>query len=469
MIFSFSSIFLISVAAIGFEILLMRILSIIQWSHLAFLIISLTLLGYSASGTFLALINSKYKQNNINRTTDDFNKLFIINSLLFSLCIPISYSLVGTIPLNMQEIVWNWHQIIYLAIYYLVLATPFFFAANCIGLAFIHFQNKIPKIYFADLSGAALGALLIFISMSFFHPLTCIKLLSIIAFIAPFIIIISEKKPALFLLTLVIIPIIFMPQRDLEKTMTEFKDLSKRLMIPETKILQTHFNSLGYISLVESPTIPFRYMPGLSLNYQGEIPKQKGVFVNGNFFSPLKYDPFPSTNLWFDFIPSSLLYQLQKSPRLLILEFSGDKDITVASSHGAASIDIVSANNFILETFYVSDPQIRFHFAESRSFIAKSDKKYDIIQIPIPGNVFGGFNLDSNYLYTVNALEDYLQHLQEDGIVSIERWIRIPPRDSLKLFNTAVKAMRSLNAPHPEKNLILIRTLQTTMLLIKNN
>jgi hypothetical protein len=45
----------ISAAAIGYEILLMRFLSIIQWHHFASLIISLALLGCGASGIFLAL------------------------------------------------------------------------------------------------------------------------------------------------------------------------------------------------------------------------------------------------------------------------------------------------------------------------------------------------------------------------------------------------------------------------------
>ncbi|NCF60178.1 MAG: hypothetical protein GWP64_10000, partial [Gammaproteobacteria bacterium] len=48
----------ISAAAIGYEILLMRVLSIVQWHHFAYMIISLALLGYGASGTFIALLRS---------------------------------------------------------------------------------------------------------------------------------------------------------------------------------------------------------------------------------------------------------------------------------------------------------------------------------------------------------------------------------------------------------------------------
>ncbi|MGD8593475.1 MAG: hypothetical protein PVF82_11615, partial [Gammaproteobacteria bacterium] len=49
------SIFLVSMSALAYEILLMRIFSIIQWHHFAYMIISLALLGYGVSGTFLSI------------------------------------------------------------------------------------------------------------------------------------------------------------------------------------------------------------------------------------------------------------------------------------------------------------------------------------------------------------------------------------------------------------------------------
>ena len=46
----------ISGAALGYEILLMRLFSIIQWHHFAAMVISLALLGIGASGTALSLV-----------------------------------------------------------------------------------------------------------------------------------------------------------------------------------------------------------------------------------------------------------------------------------------------------------------------------------------------------------------------------------------------------------------------------
>ena len=53
------SISVLSAAALSYEILLMKLFSIIQWHHFAYMIISLALLGYGMSGTFTALFRER--------------------------------------------------------------------------------------------------------------------------------------------------------------------------------------------------------------------------------------------------------------------------------------------------------------------------------------------------------------------------------------------------------------------------
>ena len=49
------SLALLSAAALGGQVLWLRVMAVIQWHHFAFMIISLALLGYGASGTALTL------------------------------------------------------------------------------------------------------------------------------------------------------------------------------------------------------------------------------------------------------------------------------------------------------------------------------------------------------------------------------------------------------------------------------
>jgi hypothetical protein len=62
----------------------------------------------------------------------------------------------------------------------------------------------------------------------------------------------------------------------------------------------------------------------------------------------------------------------------------------------------------------------------------------------------------------------YLSRLAPDGYLAITRWIKMPPRDTLKLFATALQAMQELGLPEPARRLVLIRSWQTGTLLIKN-
>ena len=51
--------------------------------------------------------------------------------------------------------------------------------------------------------------------------------------------------------------------------------------------------------------------------------------------------------------------------------------------------------------------------------------------------------LNESYLYTVEALRQYLARLAPGGLLAITRWIRSPPRDSLKLAATALDALKA--------------------------
>ena len=56
-----TAVFLLSLSALAFEILLVRVFSISQWNHLSFMVISITLFGFAAGGTFLNIIDTRKK------------------------------------------------------------------------------------------------------------------------------------------------------------------------------------------------------------------------------------------------------------------------------------------------------------------------------------------------------------------------------------------------------------------------
>ena len=109
---------LLSAAAIAYEILLTRLFAIALWHHFAYMIISLALLGYGASGTFLVFV----RRILLVRFGTSFAALAVAFGLLAIGC----YALARLLPFNPLEVIWDWRQQLYLAAMYLLLALPFF-------------------------------------------------------------------------------------------------------------------------------------------------------------------------------------------------------------------------------------------------------------------------------------------------------------------------------------------------------
>jgi hypothetical protein len=115
---------------------------------------------------------------------------------------------------------------------------------------------------------------------------------------------------------------------------------------------------------------------------------------------------------------------------------------------------------------------VRVHVAEARGFVAASKQRYDLIHVALldssSASSAGLYALSENYLYTVQALQDDLRHLERGGLLAITRWVTLPPRDALKLFAAAVMALERSGVADPASRLALVRSWQTSTLLVKN-
>ncbi|MFQ5800966.1 MAG: hypothetical protein ACE5HH_04530, partial [Candidatus Hydrothermarchaeales archaeon] len=84
-----------------------------------------------------------------------------------------------------------------------------------------------------------------------------------------------------------------------------------------------------------------------------------------------------------------------------------------------------------------------------------------------PASSTGVYALTENYLFTVEAFKEYLEHLPSNGILSITRWLRPPPRESLRTVSLALAAVKELNGDAPEKNIAILRSWGTITVLVK--
>lgn len=474
----FPAVLLISAAAIGYEILLMRVLSIVQWHHFAYMIISLALLGYGASGTFIALGRTALARH--------FQFAFSLSALAFAVTMVASFILGQRVPFNALEIVWNPRQFLHLATIYLVFFAPFFFAATCIGLAFTCARSLINRIYFFDLFGAGLGALGVVLALFHWSTQDALRLLAGLAIVASALPAVAPplryRLLPLQALCLALL-LLALPQSWLEFRMSPYKGLSQALEVVDTRVLGQYSSPLGLLTVVESPTVPFRHAPGLSLSTRFEAPEQLALFTDGDGLSTLtRFDGDDDALGYMGDVTAALPYRMLEQPHVLVLGAGGGTDVLFALYHGARRVDAVELNpqavKLVGDIFadftghLYDDPRVAVHVAEARGFVARSDDRFDLIQVSLldsfAASGAGVQALSESYLYTVEALQEYLQHLTPGGYLAITRWIKLPPRDNLKLVATLREALERMGVTEPGKRLAIIRSWNTSTLLAKN-
>ena len=456
----------------------MRVLSIVQWHHFAYMIISLALLGYGASGAFIALFRRQLEPN--------FAAAFGLSALLLSASMLFCFVLGQRVPFNALEIVWDRRQLLYLSLIYLVFFVPFFFAAVCIGLAFTCRRAFASRIYLFDLVGAGIGAVLIIATLFAVAPQYSVLVLSLLALVASALVGPgSAAGRPLFALQIVWLLIILagIPDSWLQLRLSEYKGLSQAMQVIDVRKLDELSSPLGLLTIVESPTIPFRHAPGLSFGTPHVPPAQLGVFTDGDSMSAISaFDGDFGPLGFLEDVTAALPYRLLTSPSVLVLGTGGGGDVVLALHHGAERVDAVELNpqmsDLVRETYadfaghLYDDPRVVVHTAEARGFVARSENRYDVVHIGLLDS-FGASGagvqaLNESYLYTVEALQAYLERLEPGGVLAITRWLKLPPRDSLKLFATAVAALRYSGAVEPARRLAMIRSWNTTTLIVKN-
>jgi hypothetical protein len=468
---------LTSAAAIAYEILLMRMLSIVQWHHFAYMIISLALLGYGASGTFIATAKRLLQPR--------FELIFSLSGLLFSVTMIACFVIGQRVPFNALEIVWNPWQFFYLAVTYIVFFVPFFFAACCIGLAFTCRRSFISRIYFFDLLGAGLGAMLIVGSLFLLSPQDTLIVLAVIALLASASmgLMSTARKPLLAMQLACLVALLFgLPQGWLDMRISEYKGLNQAMQVVGSNVLTVSSSPLGLLTVVESPRIPFRYAPGLSFNTGFEPPEQLAVFTDGDSMSAItRFDGNLDALGYMGDVTAALPYALLDAPHVLILGAGGGADVLLALYNGAGKIDAVELNpqmtNLVTDTYadfaghLYDDERITVHTREARGFVARSKNQYDLIQVALldsfAASGSGMQALNESYLYTVEAIQEYLKHTAPGGMLAITRWLKLPPRDNLKLVATVVEALQEMGIAEPGRQLAMIRNWNTSTLLVK--
>ena len=470
---------MLSAAALGYEILLMRLFSVIQWHHFAYMMISVALLGYGAAGTFVALARGALLTR--------YAQAFVAGAAAFGIFAVTGFLLAQGVEFNPLELAWDPRQPLRLLAIYVLLFVPFFCAASALCLTFRRFGEASHRIYSFDILGGGAGCLAILLALFVVTPTDALKLIGALGFTAAAMADLHfAKRPratGLALLGCAIALPFGIPVDWTRLDASEYKDLRQTLQIGGTRIVAERSSPLSMLTVVESPRVPFRYAPGLSLNAPAEPPPQLGVFVDGDGPSALvRYDGRQEPLAYLDYLTSALPYHLLARPRVLVLGAGAGADVLQAIALGAQAVDAVELDPLVIDLVQrqfgdysgrpYSLPGVRVHIGEARGFVARHQERFDLIEVALldafAASSAGLYALSESYLYTSEGIAAYLDRLEPGGMLAITRWVSLPPRDVLKLFATATVALERRGVAEPGRRLALIRSWKTATLIVKN-
>ncbi|NIW78801.1 MAG: hypothetical protein GWN16_04765, partial [Calditrichae bacterium] len=150
----------------------------------------------------------------------------------------------------------------------------------------------------------------------------------------------------------------------------------------------------------------------------------------------------------------------------LIIGPGGGRDVVVALLGNVKSIIAVEVNPDLVEIMreyedfngglYTQLPNVQVVVQEGRNYIRSVNKKFDLIMLALPitksSRSVEGYALTENYLFTVDAVENYLDHLTPEGRLVIVAHGEAEIYRLLTLTLTAFEK-RGIDAPEAMKHI----------------
>ena len=466
------SVAIISISIIAFQLSLIQILSIVQWYHFAYMIISVALLGFGAAGTFIALFRNPLLKN-----MDSLLPVFMLLSGLF-MALSVSVSQSELFRFDSYKLFFDISNVWQLVLTYFVFFLPFFFGALSIGLIFVKHVKNIGMLYFANMLGSGIGGIVAVILMWFLMPE---KLPAFISFLACFagLLIVPHKLRSGFsiIISFVIAALVFLYINPGTLKLSEYKSLSKTLNLPGSKIIKEESSPYGLIDVVQSSHI--RYAPGLSIKFPGTVSVNNAVFNNGNWYGALV--PFGKDSIeYFKHTTEYFPYLINKRNDVLILAAGTGRRITSAIKSSASTITAVEQNKAVTKLLMnelagevdsvFNRKDVLPQNISPRTYLLKTSAKFDLISLPVIGS-FGGssglFALQEQYDLTKEAFSEMWGRLNNDGVITVSTWIDYPYRKPLKILTTTTEMLYDRGIENADGFIVAIKNWNTITFAIK--
>jgi spermidine synthase len=407
-----AGIFCIAASTLLLEVSLSRIFSVLFFHHFAFLIISTALFGFGFSGVYLFFRKP---------AAEKLDQYLGIAAILFGLTTLIVYRIILMMPAQTEELMERPELIIRLLLNYALLAIPFYFSGYVISAILSAFPDQSGKLYAFDLIGAALGCLSVLWLIPAAGGSGAVVIASLLAGISA-LIFARRKSILLFGVAFVIGCLLLIPGAE------------KTFSIPIKTIVESKYGG-RQVRTERQEYSAWSPISRIDVYPTGNINKIMLLDGGSNVSNMAPFDGNISA-LEPRYNWRVLPFVISHRSSACIIGPGGGEDVLNALSHRVESIDAVEMDplivklvqgryrNFIGAVF--NQPGVNTVNDEGRSFLRRSQKRYDLIQqvhnISPIAIASGALNLSESYLLTKEAFQEYWDHLRPDGMLAINRW-----------------------------------------------
>lgn len=432
---------LTTMATLLLELSLTRIFSVVFYYHFAFLAISIALFGLGTGGVFSYVV-AGWKGSlfaHMGRLSA-LNGILVVGALVVILA-------QGNDPSN-----WDY------ALVYFTTALPFFVAGTVVSLAISETMERVNRVYFFDLLGAAGGCLLLIPLLDGFGGPNTVIAAAIVYATAGAIwhSMAGSVKGRAACVALALILVAFLAYNRHGLPIVDIRRAKGQTLAKEFFQKWNSFSRVGVAHIDAENRDDIRIdadaATGIAdFDFDHLTPKQRRDL--------LEQGP-------------ALPYDIRPGAKTLIIGPGGGWDVARALASGSHDITGVEINPIIATTImrerfpersnYLYDrPDVHIYVEDGRSFVRRSTDRYQVIQATLvdtwASTAAGAFALSENSLYTTDAFRDYLSHLTSDGMVVFTRWGFDPPRESLRLVSLAIEALGQLGEKEPWRHIIVGR------------
>ncbi len=437
---------LASAATIGLELTLTRIFSVTLYYHFAFMVISVAMLGLSVAGVVLYLLPRLFDERRAPVLAAGFMGLFALMAL-WTLSVAIAN------PVSLTA----WRENLgRLAALYAATGATMLCSGFAISLAIASARERIGRVYAFDLVGAALGCAVVIPTVSALTGpgavLFCAALGAASAGCFAFS---AERTGGLRTGLLAVASLLTVGMLVLsfgEGAAGRFgRARNPSKFLGNRPVELEKWNSFSQITVAPAGAADHKW---IFIDADAATRIWSGSIAADGWKAPRRYG---------EVRVASLAYAIRHDGTALIIGPGGGTDVISALHHGAPRVVAVEVNPIIVDDVvkgrYAAfsgdlyrNPRVQAVVDEGRSYIRRSNEPYRTIQATLvdtwAASSSGAFTLSENNIYTVEAFQEFLQHLGPGGIVTITRWYDAHrPKEFLRLIALGREALERRGVP----------------------